>query len=66
MHAIALARDLGVPRVVFPVNAAVFSAVRMLLADLRRDYIETLLMPLHDEAIYGLVSQRCVSVQSAY
>ncbi|WP_374818678.1 hydantoinase/oxoprolinase family protein [Brucella grignonensis] len=54
MHATALARDLGVSRVVIPVNAAVFSAMGMLLSDLRRDYIETLLMPFHSGAIEKL------------
>jgi N-methylhydantoinase A len=46
MHAVALARGLKVPRVIVPVNSAVFSAWGMLLTDLRRDYINTFLMPL--------------------
>lgn len=41
MHAAALARELGVPKVIVPVNAAVFSAWGMLMTDLRRDYIRT-------------------------
>ena len=41
MHAVALARELRVPRVIVPVNSAVFSAWGMLLTDLRRDYIHT-------------------------
>ena len=41
MHAAALARELGIPKVIVPVNAAVFSAWGMLMTDLRRDYIRT-------------------------
>ena len=41
MHAVALAEELRVPRVIAPVNSAVFSAWGMLLTDLRRDYLQT-------------------------
>ena len=46
MHAVALAEELKVPRVIVPVNSAVFSAWGMLLTDLRRDYLQTRPMPL--------------------
>ncbi|HEX4674953.1 MAG TPA: hydantoinase/oxoprolinase family protein [Steroidobacteraceae bacterium] len=46
MHAVSLAEELKVPRVIVPVNSAVFSAWGMLLTDLRRDYLRTLLLPL--------------------
>ena len=46
MHAVSLAAELKVPRVIVPVNSAVFSAWGMLLTDLRRDYLRTLLLPL--------------------
>ena len=46
MHAVALARELKVSKVIVPVNSAVFSAWGMLLTDLRRDYVHTRLMPL--------------------
>lgn len=46
MHAVALAEELKVPRVIIPVNSSVFSAWGMLLTDLRRDYIRTRLVPL--------------------
>ncbi len=48
MHAVALAEELRVPRVIVPVNSAVFSAWGMLLTDLRRDYLQT--RPLQMEA----------------
>ncbi|MDB6011947.1 MAG: hydantoinase/oxoprolinase family protein [Gammaproteobacteria bacterium] len=46
MHAVSLAAELKVPRVIVPVNSAVFSAWGMLLTDLRRDYLRTSLLPL--------------------
>ncbi|WP_404368842.1 hydantoinase/oxoprolinase family protein [Sphingomonas sp. MMS24-J45] len=56
MHAVALARELRVPKVIIPVNSAVFSAWGMLLTDLRRDYIRTRLTPLVADAL-GQVRQ---------
>ena len=41
MHAPALARELGVKKVVVPVAASVFSAWGMLMTDLRNDYVQT-------------------------
>lgn len=41
LHATALARDLGVKKVIVPVAASVFSAWGMLMTDLRRDWVRT-------------------------
>jgi N-methylhydantoinase A len=41
MHAVALATELGMRRVVIPFAADVFSAWGMLMSDLRRDYFVT-------------------------
>lgn len=41
MHAAALGKELGVKKVIIPVNSAVFSAWGMLQTDLRRDDIQT-------------------------
>src|SRR5690625_1276014 len=41
MHATALAKELGVKRVVVPVASPVFSAWGMLMSDLRHDYVNT-------------------------
>ncbi|BAD77179.1 hydantoinase/oxoprolinase family protein [Geobacillus thermoleovorans] len=41
MHAMALAKELGVKKVIVPVAASVFSAWGMLMTDLRHDYIQT-------------------------
>jgi N-methylhydantoinase A len=46
MHAVALATELGMRRVVIPFAADVFSAWGMLMSDLRRDYFVTRLLTL--------------------
>jgi N-methylhydantoinase A len=50
MHAVALALELGVKKVVVPAGAAVFSAWGMMLSDLRRDYFVTKLADLGEGA----------------
>jgi N-methylhydantoinase A len=49
MHAVALAQELGIRRVVIPRAADVFSAWGMLMSDLRRDYFLTRLIDLTTE-----------------
>jgi len=49
MHAISLAQDLGVKKIVIPYGAAVFSAWGMMLSDLRRDYFVTFLSDFNEE-----------------
>lgn len=46
MHACALARELGIKKVVIPNMSGVFSAWGMLLSDLRRDYLRTQVIEL--------------------
>jgi N-methylhydantoinase A len=41
MHAVFLAEELRIPKVIVPTNCAVFSAWGMLRTDLRRDYVRT-------------------------
>jgi N-methylhydantoinase A len=57
MHAVALAEELRVPRVIVPVNSAVFSAWGMLLADLRRDYVRTHLIALAPATTEAIIRQ---------
>ena len=54
MHAVALAAELGVKKVVVPTSAAVFSAWGMMLSDLRRDYFITHLADLDESATHVL------------
>jgi N-methylhydantoinase A len=49
MHAVALAAELGIAKVVIPPAADVFSAWGMLMSDLRRDYFVTRLLELEPE-----------------
>jgi len=50
MHAVALAQELGVAKVVVPAGAAVFSAWGMMMSDLRRDYFVTRLIDLDQDS----------------
>ncbi|NIB40488.1 hydantoinase/oxoprolinase family protein [Pseudomaricurvus alkylphenolicus] len=69
MHAVALAEELKVPRVIVPVNSSVFSAWGMLLTDLRRDYLQTrpgLLSNEHTEAISAEFSRLRAEAEADY
>ena len=46
LHAVAMARELGIPRVVIPPAPSTFSAWGMLATDLRHDLVRTVLEPL--------------------
>ncbi|TML88486.1 MAG: hydantoinase/oxoprolinase family protein [Actinobacteria bacterium] len=60
MHAVALAAELGIRKVVIPRAADVFSAWGMLMSDLRRDYFVTRLFGLNAgnaERLDGLIDE---------
>ena len=46
LHASALARELGIPRVLVPARPGITNALGCALADLRHDYVNTLNLPL--------------------
>ncbi len=48
LHAVLVARELQIGQVIIPNAPGHFSAVGMLVADLRRDFVRTLFMPLGD------------------
>jgi N-methylhydantoinase A len=54
MHAVALAAELGIHKVVIPRAAEVFSAWGMLMSDLRRDYFVTRLLSLSTDQASGI------------
>ena len=56
MHAVALAQELGVNKVVVPAGASVFSAWGMMMSDLRRDYVVTRLADLVPESAAAIES----------
>jgi N-methylhydantoinase A len=45
LHAVAIARELGIPRIVIPPLPSTFSAWGMLATDLRHDLVRTVLAP---------------------
>ena len=62
LHAVALARELGIPEVLIPARPGLTNALGCLVADLRQDFVNTLNVPL-DAADMGevhaiLASQR--------
>ena len=54
-HALAVARDLHIPTVIIPNLPAHFSALGMLMSDIRHDYVRTYYKPLVDSD-FGEVS----------
>lgn len=56
LHACAVADRLEMPRVLIPLYPGVLCAYGLLVADVLRDYSQTVLQPLHDDALNGLKS----------
>jgi len=63
MHACALARELGVKKVIIPKQSAVFSAWGMLMSDLRRDYILTRIIELDDPSAGAELNESLQSLE---
>ena len=66
MHAVELATELNIPKVLIPPHAGVFSAYGMLMLDLRRDYIQTKILPLNNAAKADLKQAFVSQEQQAY
>jgi len=68
LHAVAIARELGIPRVVVPPSPSTFSAWGMLATDLRHDLVRTVLVPLDQtgagwaEARYGQMQREIATI----
>ncbi|WP_116598561.1 hydantoinase/oxoprolinase family protein [Primorskyibacter marinus] len=56
LHACAIARELGVPRVLVPARPGITNALGCIVADLRHDYVQTINTPL-DECGMAAVHQ---------
>jgi N-methylhydantoinase A len=54
MHAVALAQELGIRKVVIPRGASVFSAWGMMMSDLRRDHFVTRLIEQNGSTVTAL------------
>ena len=69
MHAVALAQEMGIAKVVIPAGAGVFSAWGMMMSDLRRDFFVTRLMDVTDAAapdITALCAETEAQAQDAF
>src|SRR5919201_5818615 len=68
LHAVAIARELGIPRVIIPPSPSTFSAWGMLSTDLRHYLLRTVLEPLEAtdaawaEARYAEMQQEVASI----
>ena len=53
LHAVAIARELGIPEVLVPARPGMTNALGCLVADLRQDFVQTLNVPLEalDEGV---------------
>ncbi|MEA2272066.1 MAG: N-methylhydantoinase [Solirubrobacteraceae bacterium] len=56
MHALALAEELGIPKVLVPRACGVLSALGLALSDLRRDYVAPVLRPLDDGGLEAVAT----------
>ncbi|MBI3090645.1 MAG: hydantoinase/oxoprolinase family protein [Candidatus Tectomicrobia bacterium] len=54
LHACAVAREIGIPRIVVPRDASAFSAHGMLATDLRHDFVATFTGPLDGSSAKAL------------
>ena len=54
LHAVALARELAVPRVLIPARPGITNALGCIVADLRHDFVRTLNRPLDTVDIDGV------------
>ncbi len=58
LHAPLIARELSIPRVILPILPAHFSAVGMLMTDIRHDYVQTHARSMAD-ADFAAIRQIC-------
>jgi N-methylhydantoinase A len=67
LHAAALARELGIPRLLVPARPGITNALGCAVADLRRDYVNTVNQPVAsvDPALVGRILSEQVAEGSA-
>lgn len=68
LHAAALARELGVPRVLVPARPGITNALGCAVADLRHDYVQTINQPLDDvdvDALHAVFADQLAAGQAA-
>jgi N-methylhydantoinase A len=68
LHAAALARELGVPRVLIPARPGITNALGCIVADLRHDYVQTINQPLDTvdlDVLHGIFSRQAAAGEDA-
>ena len=71
LHAVSLARGLGISRVIVPPHAGVLSAIGMLAADVRHDFVETHVGVANDlragtfQEVFGTLEEKALLVMQA-
>ncbi|PZX17026.1 N-methylhydantoinase A [Palleronia aestuarii] len=68
LHATAIARELGVPRVLVPARPGITNALGCVVADLRHDFVNTVNRPLDAvdiEAVHALFAQQIEAGRAA-
>ncbi|NNE50824.1 MAG: hydantoinase/oxoprolinase family protein, partial [Sulfitobacter sp.] len=68
LHAAALARELGVPRVLIPARPGITNALGCAVADLRHDFVQTLNLPLDDldmGTLHGVFTDKVAAGEAA-
>ena len=68
LHAAALARELGIPRVLIPARPGLTNALGCIVADLRHDYVRTINTPLDTadmEALHALLGEQAAAGRAA-
>ncbi|MGC3936203.1 hydantoinase/oxoprolinase family protein [Roseobacter sp. EG26] len=68
LHAAALARELGVPRVIIPARPGLTNALGCVVADLRHDYVQTVNQPLDTadmDRVHEIFAQQVASGNAA-
>ena len=64
VHALAIARELGIPKVVIPMLPAHFSALGMLMTDIKHDFVRTYYRPLK-EADFSKIKEIYLEMEHA-
>jgi N-methylhydantoinase A len=68
LHAAALARELGVPRVLIPARPGITNALGCAVADLRHDFVQTINAPLEGldlAALHGVFAEQVAAGEAA-
>lgn len=67
VHAVEMAKELAMKEVIVPVNPGITSAIGMLTADVRHDYVQTYIVPTNEvqlnelEELYGKLESEAIA-----